>query len=122
MSDDSQARPGSVCLTAGVIFLGLTVARLVGGFELGPGRFWFELVNWTVGAALVMWGWSRLRRARAARADLTWWQFLHVEAVALGLILLLLPMWTVMTPEKRNDLGRSLMELVQLIHHVKGRP
>jgi high-affinity Fe2+/Pb2+ permease len=121
MSVVPQPRPGVVFMVCGALFLGLSVARLAINWAPGPGWPWFELGNGVVAAALLLWGWSRLRRAKAARPDLSWWQFLHGDLIGLGLAVVLLSIVAALSPEQRNSLMNSLLEIVNLISMAKGQ-
>jgi hypothetical protein len=108
-------------MVCGAIFLGLSVARLAAGCDPSPGRLGPEFGCCAAGAALGLWGWSRLRRARAAQPALTWWQFLHAELIGVGVAVLLLPVWAALSPEQRDSLMRSLLELADLVTVLRGR-
>jgi hypothetical protein len=120
MNANSHPRPGLVCLCYGAVLLGLSAVRLATGDDPGPGRLGFELVNSAVGTGLILWGWSRLRRARAARPNLTWCQFLYDDWIVFGVMVLLLTGWLAMTPEQRDALGKSLLKLAELYSMVRG--
>jgi len=109
-------------MTCGAIFLGLSVARLAINWAPGPGWPWFELFNGVVATALLLWGWSRLRRARAARPDLSWWQFLQGDLIGFVIGLVLLSIVAALSPEQRNSLMNGLLELAHLISMSKGLP
>ncbi len=57
--------PGLTPLLAGAALLALAAVRTASGVTLGPGQCAFEIGHCVVGAALVLWGWSRRRRAKA---------------------------------------------------------
>ena len=58
--------------------------------------------------------------AKAAHPDLSWWQFLHIELLALAFLLVWLPIYALMSPEQLNSLLTKLMEFAQLIRMAKG--
>jgi hypothetical protein len=120
MSADSHPRPGFVCLCCGTALLGLSAARLATGHDPAPGRLGVELTHVTFGTGLILWGWSRLRRARAARPDRTWCQFLYDDLILLGIIVTLLTGLVAMTPEQRDALGKSFLKLAELYSMVRG--
>jgi hypothetical protein len=122
MSVDSKTRPGSICMFCGVVFLGLSAARLATGWSPGPGSLWFELFNGVVGGSLLLWGWSRLCRAKAARPDLTWWQFLHIELVALAIMLVFFPIFAAMSAEQHKSLLTAMLELANFLRMARGEP
>jgi hypothetical protein len=122
MSVNAYPRPGVVCLTCGAVLLGLSAVRVASHWVPDPGRLWFEFGNGVVGVALCLLGWSRLQRAKAARPDLNWWQFLHSELIGLGVVVVLLPSLAALSAEQRNSLVKSLMDLANLVSLVKGEP
>jgi hypothetical protein len=71
------------------MILGLPAAQVVIGGAAD--RRWplFAAVSWAAGGALVWWGWSRLRAAKADRPDLSWRQFLRDDLFALGIVIVL---------------------------------
>jgi hypothetical protein len=121
MSVNAYPRPGVACLACGAMVLGLSAVRLVSHWAPGPGWLWVEFSNGVVGVALGLWGWSRLQRAKAARPDLSWWQFLHVELIGLGIAVVLLPALAALSAEQRNGLVKSLMDLANLVSLVRGQ-
>jgi hypothetical protein len=122
MNGDPEFRPGMVLLVCGVVVVGLSLPRVATGGAPGPG--WFPVVfsNLAVGAGLGLWGWSRLRRAKAARPDLTWWQFLYADLIGLGLGAVLMAGFAAMPPEQRDGLVRSLQEFIDVVSAARGRP
>jgi hypothetical protein len=119
MSSDSL-RPGLTFIAFGAIVLGLSAARVATGWNLGPGWPGFEIGHSAVGVAFGLWGWSRLRRAKATRPDLTWWQFLRDDLITLGVGGVLLVWVLLLTPEQRNSLWKTLLEVVDLVGKAKG--
>jgi hypothetical protein len=73
-------------------------------------------------AALGLWGWSRLRRAKGGRPDLSWPRFLHDELIGLGIAAVLLAVFAALPPEQRAGLVRSLREFAELLSLARGRP
>jgi hypothetical protein len=120
MSSDAQSRPGFERLAAGVIFLALAVARLAGGPGSGPGWPWPDVVGAAGGAAVALWGWSVLRRAKAGRPDLTWRQFLRGDLVAALVMAVVIPLWAAMPAEWRDAVLRRLAEGAELITVARG--
>src|SRR5262249_24224569 len=112
VSVDSHFRPGVACMAGGAIVLGMSAVRLATNWAPGPGWLWVELVNGVVATALLLWGWSRLRRAKAARPDLNWWQFLHHELIGLAILLVVLPIFAALSEEQRHGLFQSLLDLL----------
>jgi hypothetical protein len=113
----------SVVLPAfGVVMVGLSAARLLAG--LGPGRSgpWLAVAVGGAGAGLAVWGFTRLRRARAAHPDRSWWGLLRAELVALGLAAVWLPIWTALPAEQRDGLVQSVREGFELVHVAGGHP
>jgi hypothetical protein len=104
------------------MILGLPAAQaVIGG---APDRRWllFAAVSWAVGAALVWWGWSRLRAAKADRPDLSWPRFLRDDLIALGVAAVVFGTLAAVPPAARDDLTRSLMEFVHRLHVARGGP
>jgi hypothetical protein len=113
-------RPGLTFIAIGAILLGLSAARLATGWNPVPGQLWFEASHCAIGVAVGLWGWSRLRRAKAARLDLTWWQFLRHDLIVLGIGGVLFAWVALMPPEQRNSLWKTLLELADLMGKAKG--
>ena len=89
---------------------------------LGPGGWLFEAGSCVAGAALVLWGWSRLRRAKADRPDQTWWQFLGADdLVALAVVAVLVAAFLALTREQRDAVVRSFLAFLDLIIMARGR-
>ena len=119
MSFRSKSPPGAIWMFCGAVFLALSAGLAT---NWAPGPRGSEFVNGVIGVALLMWGWSRLRRAKAARPDLSWWQYLHVELIAVAILLVWLPIFAAMSAEQRKSLVDWLLELAQLIQMAKGPP
>jgi hypothetical protein len=109
-------------IACGALFIALSAERVATGWAPGTRGLLFEFVSCAVGAALGLWGWSRLRRAKANRPDLTWWQFLHDDLIGLGIVVVLLAVFVALSAEQRDGLLRSLREFVDLISIARGPP
>jgi hypothetical protein len=124
VSVDPHPRPGVFCIVLGTWFLALSAGTLATTWSPGPGWLLFAFANGLVAVALFLRGCSQLRQAKAARPDLSWWQFLHVNPVALAIglavLLVLLPIIAAMSPEQHNNLLYSLLEFANLIRMAKG--
>jgi hypothetical protein len=94
---------------------------VIGG---APDRRWllFAAASWAVGAALLLWGWSRLRAAKAACPDLSWPQFLRDDLIALAVAVAMFGALAAVPPAARDDLTRSLLEFVHRLHVARGGP
>ena len=119
MAVEVLPRPGVVLPATGLAIVGLAVARLVAG--PGPGGPGAAVAIGVAGAGLALWGLARLRRARAARPDLSWWGFLRGELVALVLAAVLLPAWTAVPQQQRDGFVQAAREWFELIHVARGR-
>ena len=78
---------------------------------------------------LLLWGWSRLRQAKAARLGVTWWQFLRTDPLTAGVALVLVASLVAIPEEQRQRLDRSLREfsevlreIAEVMHIAKGHP
>jgi hypothetical protein len=117
----SKLRPGVSLIAFGAMVIGLSAARVATAWDPGPGRALFEVGSCAAGAAVGVWGWVRLRRARAARPDLSWRQFLQADLIGLGIVAGLLAALMAMPADRREGLARSLRELVELTGAARGR-
>jgi hypothetical protein len=119
---DAGLRPGVGFIAYGAVFIALAVERVATNWTTGPRSLVFEFGSYAVGSALGLWGWSRLRRAKANRPDLTWWQFLHNDLIGLGIGVVLIAGFLALSPEQRDGLVRSLREFADLVSIARGRP
>jgi hypothetical protein len=119
---ESQPRPGFVPLASGVYVLVQAAAVLATGQDLGPGRRWLAVAYGAAGAGLATWGTARLRRARAARPDLSWWAFLRGELIAVGVATVAIPAWLALSQERRDWLMRVARDLFELVQVARGHP
>ena len=122
MGAEARPRPCVVVPAAGVALVGLAAARLATGPGPGPGPLWFAVAVGAAGAGLAVWGIARLRRARAARPDLTWWGFLRAELVTLGVGAVWVSVWLALPADRRDGLARFVREVFELIHVARGHP
>jgi hypothetical protein len=102
--------------------LSLPAAQAVIGGALDRRWLLFAAASCAVGGALVWWGWSRLRAAKAACPALSWPQFLRDDLIALGIVAVLLGALLALPRGTRDDLTRSLMEFVHRLHIARGGP
>ena len=121
MHGGSGIRPGVSLIAFGAMVIGLSAARVATAWDPGPGRVLFEVGSCAVGAAVGAWGWVRLRRAKAARQDLSWRQFLQADLIGLGIVAVLLTLLMAMPTDRREGLARLLRELVELVGAARGR-
>jgi hypothetical protein len=119
---EAQTRPGFVPLACGVLVLVQTAALLATDQDLGPGRRWLAVACEAAGAGLSWWGTARLRRARAAYPDLSWWAFLRGELIAVGVAAVAIPAWLALPQERRDWLMRAALDLLELVHRARGHP
>ncbi|HKB02685.1 MAG TPA: hypothetical protein VKD90_10725 [Gemmataceae bacterium] len=105
-----------------MLMVGLAAARLLAGPGPGPAGPWFAVAVGAAGAGLALWGFARLRRARAVRADWSWWGLLRTELVALGIATVWLTVWVALPAEQRDALVRSMREAFELVHVARGHP
>ena len=121
MRSGPAPRPGVAPIGAGVMVLVAPAAQLLIG---GPDRKWllFAAVSLAIGAALLWWGWSRLRAAKAARPDLSWPQFLRDDLIAGGIVAVLCGALLTLPRSTLEDLLRSLMEFLHRLHVARGGP
>jgi len=114
-------RPGLGLIGSGILILFLTQVsawRAIGRFPF-PRWLLFETVSCVASAALLVWGWSKLRRAKAAWPDLSWPQFLHHDLIGIGIFLALMVTLLAMPREWREGLTQSLHELLHHLHTSK---
>lgn len=129
MSLDAQPCPGMGRMVCGAGFL-TCAAGATSSWSQDPGRILlFQVVVGALGTALLLWGWSRLRQAKAARLGVTWWQFLQIDPVAAGVAVVLVASLVAIPAEQRQRLDRSLREfsdllreIVDVMHIAKGHP
>jgi hypothetical protein len=115
-----RPRPGAGLIGAGAVILGLSAARVATGWAPSRELLLFVAASWAGGGALVLWGWSRLRRAKAARPDLSWPQFLRGDLIGLGVVAALIGIVAVMPRELHEALTRSLNEVAHQLHMARG--
>ena len=124
---DTVPRPGVCMIAVGTVLFGLSTVRLATGWapggDAGPqGSLLCEICNCAAGAALVMWGWSRLRLAKETQPGQSWPAFLRTDVIILGVVALSVSGFAAMTREQRDGLWRCLMDLVELLSLVRGWP
>ena len=122
MNGGSGLRPGVGLITFGAMVTGLSAARVATAWVPGPERILFEIGHCALGVGVGLWGWSRLRRAKEARPDLSWRKFLQADVIGLGVVAAVLAAFMSMPAERREGLVRSLQELVELMSAARGRP
>ena len=113
-----MSRAGVSLIGAGIVIFILTqlsAARAIGEFPLSRWLL-FEAVSCVAVTALVLWGWSRLRRAKAACPDMSWTQFLHHDLIGIGIFLALMAVLLAMPHEWREGLSQRLHEFVHQLH------
>ena len=118
MGLEAQSRPDIVVPLTGVLMLGLAAARLTTG--PGPGGPWFAIAVGAAGMGLSLWGFARLRRARAARSDVSWCRLLRAELVAFGVVAIWLPVWASLPEEYRDALLQFAQEAFELVTIARG--
>ena len=106
--------PALVPLISGAVIITLSVVRVAFGVDGRPYQLLFELGICGVGAALVLWGWWLLRRAKTAHLGQTWRQFLGADLTAMGIAVALMVCFFSLSPEQRDGLQRSFWELLEL--------
>jgi hypothetical protein len=111
-----------VLIVSGGFVLSLSLQRLVTDRAFDAPRLLVALSNGAVGAGLTFWGWSRLRRAKAGRPDLTWWQFLYHDLILLGVGGVILAVVAAIPPEELGALVRSLLEVAEALRNARGHP
>jgi hypothetical protein len=117
-----KPRPGVVLLVCGVVFIALSIVRVATGWSSESRLLLPDLSGCVVGAAVGLWGWSRLRLAKRTCPDQTWWQFLRGDVITLGIGAVLMAGFLMLSPEQRDDLGQSMLKLVEWMSLVRGRP
>ena len=122
MASASVPRSGLGPMGFGAMLLALSAVRFVTGAEASPRQLLFAALTWAAGAALLLWGWSRLRAAKAACPDLSWPQFLRNDLIALGVVAVLLGGFVALPPSTRDDLTRAMMEFLHRLHIARGGP
>jgi hypothetical protein len=104
----------------GALVVVLSVVRVATGWAAGPPRLLPEFTSCVLGTALGLWGWSRLRRAKAGRPDLSWRQFLRRDLITLGIAAALIAGFAALTPAQRDELLRTLREYAELLSIARG--
>ena len=115
-------RPGVAFIAFGAVVIALSAERFTTGRAPGVAGLLFESGHCAVGATVGLWGWSRLRRAKATHPDLTGWQFLHDDLIGLGIGVVLMAVFVALSAEQRDGLLRSLQEFAELVSIARGRP
>jgi hypothetical protein len=116
MSFNAVPRPGIGWLMCGVMFL-LTLPLAAATTPWDSSRRWFllALMTCTIGGVTLWVGWSRLQKAKAARPDLTWWQFVRDDVIVLGIVVVLMVGFMALSHDQREGLMRSLRDMVETI-------
>jgi hypothetical protein len=111
-------RPGTGLIGVGILILVLNVLGPLWAIGEVPLPKWllFEAVSWGVSTALVLWGWSRLRRAKATYPDLSWRQFLHDDLIGLGIFGALMVVLLAMPRVWLEGLTQWLHEIMHQLH------
>jgi hypothetical protein len=122
VSITNHSRPGVGMIICGAFVICLSAARVSSGWNPCPGWLWYEMGSCVFGLTLGMWGWLRLRQAKEAQPDLSWWQFLHVDLVGLGIFVVLMAVLSAMPTTWREEIWKSLKELMELFNAARGRP
>jgi hypothetical protein len=118
----SGLRRGIAFIACGAVFIALSAERVATGRPLGSRSLLFVFTSCSIGAAVALWGWSRLRLAKESHPDLTWWQFLRDDLIGLGFGVVLLAVFVTLPVEQRDGLLRFLRELVDLVSIARGPP
>ena len=124
---DTVPRPGVCMIAVGTVLCGLSTVRLATGWVPGgdagsQGPLVCEISNCAAGAALLIWGWSRLRRAKETQPGQSWPAFLRRDVIILGVAALSVSGFAALTREQRDALWRGLMDLVELLSLARGWP
>ena len=122
MSSNAEFRPGVVLIVCGVVFVALSVVRVATAPAVDAARWSAELFCCAAGAALGLWGWSRLRRAKASCPDLSWPRFLRDELVGFSIVAVVLAGFLALAPHQRDRLVRGVWQLFELFMLVKVGP
>jgi hypothetical protein len=111
-------RAGLSLIGAGILILilsQLSAVRAIGRFPF-PRWLLFETVSCVASTALILWGWSRLQRAKAAFPDLSWPQFLRHDLIGIGIFGALMAVLLAIPREWREGLTQWLGEVMHLQH------
>jgi hypothetical protein len=122
VNEGSGLRPGLGRIAFGAMVIGLSAARVATAWVPGPERILFEVGHCAIGAGLGLWGWSRLRRAKATRPELSWRQFLQADLIGLGVVAAVLAAVMAIPADRREGLARSAREAFELVHAARGHP
>jgi hypothetical protein len=121
MITDWEPRPGIALIWFGAVFIGLSIVRFATGEAPDPRCPQFEIANCAMGLGLLFWGWSRLRRAKVTRPDLTWRQFVLTDEIfALIFVVALIGALAGVPMEQREALMRSLLEFIDTLRIARG--
>lgn len=119
---NSGLRPGLCLIAFAALVIGLSSVRVATGWPPAPERILFEVGHCALGGGVGWWGWSRLRRAKATRPDMSWRQFLQRDLIGLAIAAALFGAVMALPAECREGLWRSFRELVELMSAARGRP
>jgi hypothetical protein len=120
MGAEPKPRLGILVALTGVGLVGLGVARLLIGPGPGPGGPVLAVSVGVTGAVMVLWGFWRLRRAKAARPGMSWWGLLRGELAVFAVAAALLPAGAAVPQGVRDDFVQVAREWFELIHVARG--
>ena len=116
-----MGRPGIGRMLVGLYTVGMVAVCARHGPPPGRDPVWVLLALTgllAAGVLMVRWGWGRLHRAKSEHPQLTWWQFLHTEVVALALLVGIAVVLLAVGEDGRQTFLAAVLSLYELRDQV----
>jgi hypothetical protein len=109
-------------LVVGLVLILGAIANPAGitGSVSDRGRFFIMLAVFIAGLFSCWKGWTSLSSLKKETPDLTWWQLLKTDLIAVGLIVLFFTGIWLLPEATRERITKTLQEFVEMSHVIKG--